>query len=25
MTLSEAPGDMRDTVDRVKIATIGLE
>jgi len=25
MTISEAPGDMRDTVDRVKIATIGLE
>ena len=25
MTLSEAPGDMRDTVDRVKITTIALE
>jgi hypothetical protein len=25
MTLSEAPGDIRDSVDRVKIATIGLE
>ena len=25
MTVSEAPGDMRDNVDRVKITTIGLE
>jgi hypothetical protein len=25
MPLSEAPGDMRDSVDRVKITTIGLE
>ena len=25
MSVSEAPGDMRDTVDRVKITTIGLE
>jgi hypothetical protein len=25
MTLSEAPGDMRDSADRVKIATIGLD
>jgi hypothetical protein len=25
MTLSEAPGDMRDNADRVKITTIGLE
>ena len=25
MAVSEAPGDMRDTADRVKITTIGLE